>query len=103
MLIASWLALALAVGFVVRSIIPVRGRATRWVDLLLLGTMGCITGAFLRQSFRHVKGFPPLDFLSLGLGVFAAVLVSAISRTLLCPRTTNPRGGSTHRDRPHAA
>ena|SRR5579862_2685651 len=103
MLIASWLVLALAVGFVARSIIPVRGRATRWIDLLLLGTMGCVTGAFLRQSFRHVKGFPPLDFLSFGLGVFAAVLVSAISRALLRLRTRNLLGGSTDRDRPDAA
>jgi uncharacterized membrane protein YeaQ/YmgE (transglycosylase-associated protein family) len=94
MLIASWLLLALAVGFVARSIVPARDRETRWIDLLILGIMGCATGALLRQVVLHRKGLPPLDFLSFALGVLAAFVVSLISRALLRRRA---RGGRDHR------
>jgi uncharacterized membrane protein YeaQ/YmgE (transglycosylase-associated protein family) len=97
MLIASWLLLALAVGFVTRSIVPARDHATRWIDLLILGIMGCATGALLRQVVLHGKGLPPLDFLSFALGALAAVVVSVISRALLRRRAGGGSGGRDHR------
>src|SRR5690242_13175651 len=56
MLIASWFLLALAVGFVARSIVPARDRATRWIDLLILGLMGC--DALRLQSCARQSGMP---------------------------------------------
>jgi uncharacterized membrane protein YeaQ/YmgE (transglycosylase-associated protein family) len=96
MLIASWLLLALAVGFVARSIVPARDRSTRWIDLLILGIMGSVTGVILRQTVLHGKGIPPVDFLSFALGALAAVVVSAISHALLRVRTARRPDGRDH-------
>jgi uncharacterized membrane protein YeaQ/YmgE (transglycosylase-associated protein family) len=53
-----WIFLAMGAGLLARAIVPQPERATTWIEVILIGSAGTISGAVLRQQLFARAGRP---------------------------------------------